>query len=125
MTAASTIDQPKRIQRKRTRGWKMPPNTVSVTRPGRWGNPYRVLSEEGWPLIEGPGRFTEGVPDCDWNAACRRVVTLFRERCLDALPDLAPLRGKNLACWCPLDQPCHADVLLEIANAPTIDRPKE
>ena len=39
---------------------------------------------------------------------------------LDGLIDhelyLAPLRGKNLACWCPLDQPCHADVLLELAN---------
>ena len=29
---------------------------------------------------------------------------------------LAALRGKDLACWCPLDQPCHADVLLELAN---------
>lgn len=26
------------------------------------------------------------------------------------------LAGLTLACWCPLDQPCHADVLLEIAN---------
>ena len=32
--------------------------------------------------------------------------------------DLAELRGRDLACWCPLDQPCHADVLLELANAP-------
>lgn len=32
-------------------------------------------------------------------------------------PDVAALRGKDLACWCPLDQPCHADVLLELANA--------
>lgn len=35
--------KPKRIQRKRTRGWKMPPNTVCVTRPGRWGNPYKGI----------------------------------------------------------------------------------
>jgi hypothetical protein len=28
----------------------------------------------------------------------------------------AELRGHDLACWCPLDQPCHADVLLELAN---------
>jgi hypothetical protein len=33
---------------------------------------------------------------------------------------LPSLRGKNLACWCPLDQPCHADVLLELANAPAL-----
>lgn len=32
-------------------------------------------------------------------------------------PNVAELRGKDLACWCPLDQPCHADVLLELANA--------
>jgi len=38
------------------------------------------------------------------------------------LPELIePLRGKNLACWCRLDQPCHADVLLKIANAPACE----
>lgn len=35
---------------------------------------------------------------------------------LRSAADIAELRGKNLACWCPLDQPCHADVLLELAN---------
>jgi len=30
--------------------------------------------------------------------------------------NLEELRGKNLACWCPLDKPCHADILLELAN---------
>lgn len=30
--------------------------------------------------------------------------------------DIAELRGKDLACFCPLDKPCHADVLIEIAN---------
>jgi hypothetical protein len=33
--------------------------------------------------------------------------------------DLLPLRGKNLACWCKLGEPCHADVLLELANGKT------
>lgn len=111
---------PVRIQRKRTKGWRMPPNTVCVTRPSKWGNPFVLLSEEGWPLIEGPG-VCEGVPDDDWDVARQRVVDLFRERCVDKLPDLKSLRGKNLACWCQIDQPCHADVLLEIANTPTCE----
>lgn len=74
---------PKRIQRKRRKGWKMPANSVYVGRPTKWGNPFVV------------GK--------DWRQS------YFT--CMDAA-----LRGKNLACWCPLDQPCHADVLLEIAN---------
>ena len=49
------------------------------------------------------------------------AVDLYRERMLHmALMEveipLWDLRGKNLACWCPLDQPCHADFLLELAN---------
>ena len=99
---------PIRIQRKRSKGWKMPENTVSVTRPGKWGNPFR------------PNSWHEGgfapVPD---DAAM--AVKWYREdlvKVLRANPDaLAPLRGKNLACWCPLGSPCHADVLLEFANS--------
>lgn len=83
---------PQRIQRQRTKGWKMPENTVSVTRPGKWGNPFTVANSGNvHPVL----RF-----------ACEAAPLL----------DLAPLRGKNLACWCALGQPCHADVLLELAN---------
>ena len=74
---------------------------VTVARPGRWGNPFRVGAD--------------GIPDA------ASAVALFRQglmRQLKQEPErLAPLRGHNLACWCPLDQPCHADVLLEWANA--------
>ena len=89
---------PHRVQRKRIAGWKMPPNTVSVTRPGRYGNPFRV------------GR----------DGTAQECVDKFRA----AMPEFArqayrqELRGKNLACWCRLDQPCHADVLLSLANHP-------
>lgn len=115
---------PVRIQRKRTKGWKMPPNTVCVSRPSKWGNPWTVTDAED------AGYSGEGL-----RAWC---VDLFREwitfdrssltrmlngsegdkraaRLVESLPEL---RGKNLACWCPLDQPCHADVLLELANKP-------
>lgn len=93
-------EQPKRIQRKRTRGWKMPENTVYVGRGSKWGNPYRI----------GP------------HGDAQRCVDLYREHCTSCLTRLdeqaeEQLRGKSLACFCPLDQPCHADVLLELANA--------
>jgi hypothetical protein len=57
--------------------------------------------------------------------ATQWAIDLFRERVTTGI--LAPrwertirdgLRGHDLCCWCSLDQPCHADVLLEIANIP-------
>jgi len=109
---------PKRIQRKRTKGWRMPPNTVYVGRPTKWGNPFT-----------GTSRF-DSVAD---YACCVRRFPVRPERLrmwqeaggnaamLVAVAGrvgaiLDELRGKDLCCWCPLDQPCHADVLLEIAN---------
>lgn len=104
---------PQRIQRKRTKGWRMPPNTVCVTRPSRWGNPWRV---DDYPM-----------PIVDRDAVGKICVQAFRAWLLGEphwahggelppVPDLTPLRGKNLACFCPLDRGCHADVLLELAN---------
>lgn len=104
--------QPKRIQRQRTKGWRMPEGAVYVGRPSRWGNRWRVDDDLGRDLL--------------WDA--QTVVDLFRIDCRFRRenPDerlraeyaawLAPLRGKDLVCWCPLDRPCHADVLLEEAN---------
>jgi hypothetical protein len=110
---------PVRIQRRRTKGYRLPPDAIYVGRPSRWGNPHRI-----------------GAPDYPWcmqtvSFAAERIVAgpldagaaryHFRLTAVDRLtrePDwLAPLRGRDLACWCPLDQPCHADVLLELANA--------
>jgi hypothetical protein len=93
-------EQPRRIQRRRAKGWKMPPNTVYVGRPTKWGNPYLLkhLTRE-----EAVAAFMKLMKGNVWNLPNSH----------DAKREL---RGKNLACWCPLDQPCHADVLLEIAN---------
>lgn len=90
--------KPKRIQRKRTKGWRMPPNTVYVGRPTLFGNPYR-----------------------ETEAITREKTIEFYKKWIELAFSLVPnliedLKGKNLACWCSLDQPCHADVLLEIAN---------
>lgn len=88
----------KRIQRQRTRGWRMPENTVYVGRPTRWGNPYRIGRQGG-------------------AAECVRAYRSWLRTMPILLQDIrTQLRGKNLACWCPLDQPCHADVLIELAN---------
>lgn len=86
---------PQRIQRKRAKGWRMPPNTVSVTRPGKWGNPF------------------SGAAAVDCVARYRKLLNTNDKMRDDAKRELY---GKNLACWCALDQPCHADVLLDIAN---------
>lgn len=102
---------PERIQRKRIKGWRMPPNTVSVCRPGRWGNPFVV----------GPAFESDSVRIPEVTAA--DAVTLYREyleRCLANYPStqeaIKELQGKNLACWCEIGAPCHADVLLDLAN---------
>lgn len=105
--------KPQRIQLKRTKGWRMPPNTMKVDRTTRWGNHIVVGSERG--IGYGP-----------WTA--EDAVAVFRsetEQSMQERPsgepplDLSPLRGKNLACWCPIGSPCHADVLIELANRET------
>lgn len=120
---------PQRIQRRRTKGWRMPENTVCVTRPGRWGNPARIGDyfmvgdpggHSGWLRMSwcktskeyADSRFT-------FIDSAATAVAMFRKLAPTyyKAAELAQLRGKNLACWCALDQPCHADVLLELANS--------
>lgn len=99
----------KRIQRKRTKGWKMPEGAVYVGRPTQWGNPW--LADVSYYGSLESARFCTVALYQQWLQGTHNSTTL------PPTPDLAPLRGKDLACWCPLDQPCHADVLLELANA--------
>ena len=102
---------PERIQRLRTKGWRMPADAVAVTRPGRFGNPWSVAKAR-------EAGFTG--TDAEVAALC---VGMFRNGmragvpvCQPIIAALPELRGKHLACWCAPDQPCHADVLLEMAN---------
>jgi len=104
-----TAAKPVRVQLSRKKGWRMPPNTVGVARPGGWGNPYSVNHKK--LHVDGT---THDVVD---RATAVRLHREWIEHWLKEYPTmLEPLRGKNLACWCPLDQPCHADTLLEISN---------
>ena len=102
----------KRIQRKRTKGWRMPPNTVYVGRPTSWGNPF-TIGCEAW-------RFSTTVP-YPVPETLDQVLEDYRyfaNQWLLAQSDwLDELKGKDLMCWCPLDQGCHADILLEMANS--------
>lgn len=91
----------KRLQRRRTRGWRMPEGAVYVGRPSRWGNPHisDVLAAK--------------------YAVAAYAADLAQHEARDPVAFaawLAPLRGHDLACYCELDEPCHADVLLELAN---------
>lgn len=103
---------PKRIQRKRTKGWRMPENCRCVTRPGKWGNPF-IVSEKAKPGSRS-GVLYICVPTVEDAIECYREMLLQRPDLLEeARRELA---GKDLACFCKLDAPCHADVLLELAN---------
>lgn len=105
--------KPKRIQLSRKKGWKMPPNTVLVSRPSRWGNPFVIQFDPH------PGYSPQNAEE---------AVKMYRahvDKGLMRIKIRNELRGKNLACFCKIGQPCHADVLLEIANQVTKSKPKE
>lgn len=115
---------PKRIQRKRTRGWKMPPNTVYVGRPTKWGNPYVVggnYSED--VFVDGKLVYINS-----WSDINAETAVQFYEEAIKLGYKIIPftmdeikreLRGKDLACWCKEGEVCHADVLLRLANEAT------
>jgi hypothetical protein len=116
-----------RIQLRRTKGWRLPTNARSVARPGYYGNPYKpgdvYLIGDLLPFPLPTKRTWEG-PCGDANlhamrcADVEQAVAWYRQWASVALEPRAVqlLRGLDLACWCPLDCPCHADVLLELAN---------
>ena len=109
---------PKRIQRQRTKGWRMPEGAVYVGRPTDWGNDLRAGEcPECW---YGEHEGEHGVATAADAVEAYRVVweaLAETERHVTNPVDLfAGIRGRDLACWCDLSSPCHADVLLELAN---------
>ena len=99
----------------------MPANTVKVDRSSRWGNPFAIGE------VSDPAKLGRGTPKklCGVQVHDReQAIALFRSwiespsvTAQEWRAEVGLLRGKNLACWCPLDGPCHADTLLELANS--------
>ncbi len=106
----------------------MPEGAIYVGRPTRRGNPWRVYRVPATPGIPGSTSYWMVRNDRrNWYPSSERVarrfaVAKFRRWLVDnefarRLLNLDELRGRDLCCWCRPDQPCHADVLLELANA--------
>ena len=113
---------PRRIQLKRTKGWRLPEGAVKVDRSTRWGNPFRVdeCRAAGFNGTDEEiaarcvAAFEVWLGPTYWRANWDGPESETARRAI--LVSLPSLRGKDLACWCALDQPCHADVLLRLAN---------
>lgn len=137
--------KPQPIQRKRTKGFKLPPNTVCVNRPGKWGNPVKLVGDQiyihagyrrkildPWVLlcigdelaVVSIFRYILGIRASLYYTKNRRGYkgSLLRDPDIlywkkqFATYDITELTGKNLACFCPLYKPCHRESLLELAN---------
>ena len=119
MTATAGAPIPQRVQRRRTKGWRKPPGAVSVVRPSRWGNPFVV---QQIVQIIARGR-QQPVAAYDRSGAVR-LYRRWLDGQIEVVGQQAPTRdairqalaGRDLMCYCPLGDPCHADVLLAIAN---------
>lgn len=111
------MGKPVRIQRKRVKGWVSPPNTVYVGRPGKYGNPYEVdmVAGSGWGVFRHKSNSAMVVFGIK-EQALGHCLILYRQHLIATNLDFGVLRGKNLSCFCKEGEPCHADVLLELAN---------
>lgn len=96
-------EKPHRVQLSRAKGWRKPSGTVKVDRSTNFGNPYDRKNTGDVPNADLVFLFRKWIESQD-GVNMRRLIC-------EQLP------GKNLACWCRVDEPCHADVLLEIANS--------
>lgn len=113
-------DAPSRIQRSRAKGWRLPAGAVYVGRPTKWGNPWKVelVQGVGWCCTDTRNGLIIQARDPadahDLAVAAFRIWLAERHQLrADAASELA---GKTLCCWCPAHLPCHADVLIEVAN---------
>ena len=120
---------PKRIQRKRTAGFRMPKGAIYVGRGSKWGNPFKLINNQIY--YQAMGEWFHY--DYGKYADIKDVVKLFRDLLISPSSPIADpeiiarfvwmnnhireLKGKDLSCWCSLSAPCHCDPLLELANA--------
>jgi hypothetical protein len=114
MGGMGNMNKPKRVQRRRSKGWRMPENTIDVTRPGPRGNPFVVGKHgdrkrcvalfaflcRGWMNIGA---------DHECILAQKNFLQTFER-------EKAKIRGKDVACWCRAGEICHGDIWLRVAN---------
>lgn len=128
----TTSPEPKRIQRKREKGWRKPEGAVIVTRPSVWANPYRIGKRRLFAGGHGDCHVYDlsgGLPPVPTNdhlteKAAHELAVECYARWIEALgPNVRNaarliLGGKDLACWCPPHLACHVDHLLSFVNTP-------
>ena len=120
--------QPARIQLSRKKGWRLPASAVKVDRTTKFGNPFKAIDPkdesavrksvayfEEW-LTKGEGSFECGPGT---GVTMVRIPAWYEPGELRKM--LPQLKGKDLACWCKLGAPCHAEVLLRLANGGSCD----
>jgi hypothetical protein len=111
MALVEQMRSPVRLQRSSFNAHNPDPRTaVYVGQGSRWANPFKK------PDVDA----LRGEPDVDaayrlggWREAAK---LLYVDHLRDAGLDFRELRGMDLICTCKLNEPCHADVLLELAN---------
>ena len=111
--------KPQRIQLRRAKGWKMPANTVKVDRTTKWGNPFLITPQ--MTREQSIVHYEQMIAGKPVAAPGISAATQDELRAI-ILAEVDELKGKNLACWCSLDGPCHGDVLLKLANPPPKSR---
>ena len=108
----TVLAAPRGIVRSRKKGWRKPANTICVTRPGPWGNPFKVAP--GMPPEQAVAGFRLELRY--ESLAIELGLPVRSQRMRWIAEHIGELKGKNLACFCPLGKPCHRDVLLQAAN---------
>lgn len=119
------MSKPVRLQLKRTKGFdlqalSMATNglpAVNVARPSRWGNHYHVGKDYG----DGYGPYTAELAVDRYRFDTEMILRGYCDECVTEHlgREIAKLTGKNLACFCGINEACHADVLLGLANERT------
>src|SRR5262245_25766644 len=116
VAALTASPEPFRVQLRRLKGWRLPPNTVVVSRPTVWGSPFAIAAardgEEARQMyleaslgFRGHGELMDYVRSRGWVGG------------FDRFTPATSLAGKNVACWCPPERTCHSNVHLALANA--------
>ena len=107
------------VQRKRSKGWRMPEDAIYVGRPTKWGNPYQVqrMLANLFGVYNSDGESIGGIYHTERTAqidAVRMYEEMMRQKLESDSSVLDELKGKKLACWCKVGEPCHRTALLRL-----------